>query len=53
VNSSAFQLTRYTPISVARKLFVYALDLLPQLLVVVIAPVSMVFVGFIVKRAGG
>jgi hypothetical protein len=53
LNAAAFQLTRYTPISVARKLFVYAVDLLSQLLVFVVATFSMVFVGFIVKRAGG
>jgi hypothetical protein len=53
LNAAAFQLTRYTPISVAREVSVYALDLLPQLLVLVVTTLSVLFVRFVIKRAGG
>jgi hypothetical protein len=53
LKASPFQLALHTPISIARKLFVYALDLLPQLVVFFVAPLSILFVGLVVKRAGG
>ena len=51
--ATAFQLTFYPPISVARKLLVNAFDELTQLLVLVVTTLSMLFVGLVVKRAGG
>jgi len=53
VKTTAFQLTRYSPISVARKFPVNAFDLLTQFLVLVGTTLAMLFVGFVVKRAGG
>jgi hypothetical protein len=47
--ATAFQLTFYPPISVARKLLVNAFDELTQLLVLVVTTVSMLFVRFVVK----
>jgi hypothetical protein len=51
--ATAFQLTFYPPISVARKFLVNAFDLLTQLLVLVFTTLSMLLVRFVVKRAGG
>jgi hypothetical protein len=42
-----------TPISVAWKLFVNAFDLLSQLVVLVVATLAILLVGFVVKRAEG
>ena len=51
--ATAFQLTFYPPISVARKFLVNAFDELTQLLVLVVTTLSMLFVGLVVKPAGG
>jgi hypothetical protein len=51
--ATAFQLTGDPPISVARKFLVNAFDLLTQLLILVVTTLSMLFVGFVVKRAAG
>src|SRR5262245_56691570 len=51
--ATAFQLRRYPPITVARKFFVNAFDLLTQLLVLIVTTLLMLFVGFVVERAGG
>jgi len=53
LKATAFQLTGYSPISVARKFLVNAFDLLTQLFILVITTLSMLFVGFVVKRAAG
>jgi len=42
-----------TTIAIARKFLVNRLDLLAQLLVLIITALSMLLVGFVVKRAGG
>jgi heme/copper-type cytochrome/quinol oxidase subunit 1 len=52
MNATALQFTFYPPISVARKSLVNAFDLLAQSLVIVFTTFSMLFVGFVVKRAG-
>src|SRR5437867_5542375 len=51
--ATAFQLTFYSAISVAREFLLNAFDLLTQLLVLVVTTFSVRFVGFVVKRAGG
>jgi len=51
--ATAFQLTFYAPISVARKFLVNAFDELTQFRVLVVTTLPMLFVGFVVKRAGG
>jgi len=53
LNAATFQLTFYPSISVARKFLVNAFDLLTQLLVLVVTTISVLFVGFVIKRAGG
>jgi hypothetical protein len=49
----AFQLTFDPPISVARKFLVNAFDELTQLFILIVTTFLMVFVGFVIKRAGG
>jgi hypothetical protein len=51
--TTAFQLTLDPPIAVARKFLVNAFDELTQLLVLVVTTFSILFVGLVVKRAGG
>jgi hypothetical protein len=53
LKATAFQLTLYPPISIARKFLVNAVDELTQLLVLIVTTLSILFVGFVVERAGG
>jgi hypothetical protein len=52
-DATTLQLTRDTTIAIAWKFLVNTLDLLAQLLVLIITTLSMLLVGFVVKRAGG
>jgi hypothetical protein len=51
--ATAFQFSFHPPIPIARKFRLNAFDLLTQLLVLVVTTLPMLFVGFVVKRAGG
>jgi hypothetical protein len=51
--ATALQFTLNTPIAIAGKLLVNTFDLLTQRFVLVIATLSMLLVGLVVKRAGG
>lgn len=51
--TTAFQLALYPPVAVARKFLVNTFDLLSQLIVFVVTTIPVLFVGFVVKRAGG
>ena len=52
-DAATLQLPRDTTIAIAWKVLVDAFDLLPQLLVLIVATLSMQLVGFVVERAGG
>jgi hypothetical protein len=51
--ATAFQFSFYPPIPIAWKFFMNAFDELTQFLVLVVTTLPMLFVGFVVKRAGG
>jgi hypothetical protein len=53
VKTTAFQRASEAPISVARKFLVNAFDLLTQVFILVVTTFSVLFVGFVIKRAGG
>src|SRR5437870_6898653 len=51
--ATAFQFTFYPAISVAREFRLNAFDVLTELLVLAVTTLSMLFVRFVIKRAGG
>jgi hypothetical protein len=51
IKTTAFQRASEPPISVARKFLVNAFDLLTQVFILVVTTFSVLFVGFVIKRA--